>query len=519
MGAARTRARSHVKIPGHTRCVLFRLPLHGQRAALFVQPPGCSLAVCCCLGAEGEAASQLVNHQRPHPCRNTTMLLVVSLLINALCMSAIMTQEMEHSAEHLVKTNQLHAVGAATAKHALAPVPPPSASSATPPAAAARSGPPAVKARAVPTPLSDSPPAVEHKRRAAITEMARSHSARHKTVRQGRFNIDEFRLALLRRREERDAGKKPTTPLRTPIRLRGAGENPNDEPAFVVDERGAFYDPKLQALVDARLLGTRAAARAQEAVVKVAEHKAAATFLPQLNKLTTEDDEGHLITVKENEAQQLANGIFSWGTENPDTGDIRLDCTDTLASADSNGGGMNRFWGGNTKVDACGPRDKCEDRCAYEPCNIGSTYRVECPGNCAHYGADVFGGAGRTFNVFMDDSSICRAALSVGAGSKTEPFFVEIKVVQAQPAYEGALHMGPGGDITTFNYVWHKWDWAENPKYRIPYTSDAYACCSNPGAGAVPHLGLHTPTAEFRMRYDGVKWVRPLLPVQMQRKY
>ena len=61
--------------------------------------------------------------------------------------------------------------------------------------------------------------------------------------------------------------------------------------------------------------------------------------------------------------------------------------------------------------------------------------------------------------------------------------------------------------VTTFNYVWHKWDWAENPKYRVPYTSNAYGCCSNPGAGAVAHLGAFTPTAEFRMRYDGVKWV------------
>jgi len=91
--------------------------------------------------SDGEAA-ELVYHRPPHPCRNATMLLVVSLLVNALCMSAIMTQEMEHSAEHLVKTNQLHAVDAATAKHALAHVDSrsassPSAFSSTSPAAAA----------------------------------------------------------------------------------------------------------------------------------------------------------------------------------------------------------------------------------------------------------------------------------------------------------------------------------------------------------------------------------------------
>jgi hypothetical protein len=440
------------------------------------------------------------------------MLLVVSLLVNALCMSAIMTQEMEHSAEHLVKTNQLHAVDAAAAKHALAHVDsrsasPPSAVSSSSPAAAARSGPPAVKARSpsFKAPLSDSAAAVKHKKRAAVYAMTSSHLTLQKPVTPGRFNIEKFRLALLKRRAEREEGQKPATPLRSPIRLRGAGDNPNDESNFVVDKRGAFYDPKLKVLVDARLLGTRTAAKEREAVVKVAELKAAEAFLPQLHNLTTEDEEGHLITVKENEAQQLAGGIFDWGYENPDTGDMRIDCDDTLANADSNGGAMNRFWGGIAKVDACGPRDPCEDNCAYEPCNIGATYRVECPGNCGHYGADVFGGAGRTFNVFMDDSSICRAALSVGVGSKDQPFLVDIKVVEAQPAYEGALRMGKDGDITTFNYVWHRWDWAENPRYKIPYSG--YDCCWNPGAGAAPHLGQFTPTAEFRMGYDGVKWV------------
>jgi len=117
----------------------------------------------------------------------------------------------------------------------------------------------------------------------------------------------------------------------------------------------------------------------------------------------------------------------------------------------------------------------------------------------------VFGGAGRTSNIFMDDSSVCRAALSVGVGSLTSPFFVDVEVVAAEPAYEGRLHMA--NSISTFNYVWHKWDWSENPKYRVAYTTPTYACCSNPGAGAVPHLGDFTPTAEFRMRYDGVKWV------------
>ena len=442
-------------------------------------------------------------YRRPHPCRNMTLMLVMSLLVNALCMSVIMTTEMEHSAEHLVaKTNQLRAVGAAP------PAGYPRQQAASPPAAKVRSS-PATKTVA---PLADSPEATVHKARAAthvLSHLGSAH-AKHKPATQFGFNIDEFRLALLKRREERDAGHTvPLTPLRTPAHLRDSddGENPNAEPEAVglVDSRGAFFDPKLGVLVDAKLLGTRAKGKMQEAAVLAAEHKEADKFLPQLGELKTEDDAGHLVSVKEDEASQLAHGIFTWGYENPDTGDIRVDCTDTLANSGSNGGQFDRFWGGAGNGDACGPRNDCEDECAYTPCNIGTVYKVECPGHCGHYGADVFGGAGRTANVFMDDSSICRAALSVGEGSLTHPFFVYIKVVEAQPAYEGRLHMVH--DLTTFNYVWHRWDWSENPKYSIPYTSSLYACCSNPGAGAVPHLGEFTPNAEFRMRYDGIKWV------------
>jgi hypothetical protein len=124
--------------------------------------------------------------------------------------------------------------------------------------------------------------------------------------------------------------------------------------------------------------------RPQLSQVLAAEHKAAAQFLPQLDSLQTVDGQGHTVTVKKDEAaiaQQLAHGIFAWGSENPDTGDIRLDCTDTLANAGSNGGRMNRFWGGKTAVDACGPRDHCEDECAYEvPFDVVS--RASCIQTC-----------------------------------------------------------------------------------------------------------------------------------------
>lgn len=126
--------------------------------------------------------------------------------------------------------------------------------------------------------------------------------------------------------------------------------NLNVQPVLVIDKRGAFFDPKLKVLVDAQLLGTRTTSEEQEAVVLAAEENAAETFLPQLATLTTEDSVSHFITVKENEAQQLATGIFTWGFENPDTGDMRLDCTDTLANAGSDGGKLTRLWGGNAKV-------------------------------------------------------------------------------------------------------------------------------------------------------------------------
>ena len=50
-------------------------------------------------------------------------------------------------------------------------------------------------------------------------------------------------------------------------------------------------------------------------------------------------------------------------TTHVSSGDIRLDCTDTLADAGSNGGLANRFWGSDLKkVDACGPHSACADK-------------------------------------------------------------------------------------------------------------------------------------------------------------
>jgi hypothetical protein len=51
------------------------------------------------------------------------------------------------------------------------------------------------------------------------------------------------------------------------------------------------------------------------------------------------------------------------------SGDIRLDCTDTLADAGSNGGLANRFWGSDLKkVDACGPHSACADKVQKKKC-------------------------------------------------------------------------------------------------------------------------------------------------------
>jgi len=260
--------------------------------------------------ADGEDAAA---ERRPQPCRSTTLLLLMSLLVNALAMSAIMTEEMEHSAQHLVATKaaqQLRAVPAAPARRAHPEIPSVAVRSGT---ALGAPGVVPLPARAAAVaehaPLADSTAALAHKHHGAVRALARTHVDRQHST-QRKFNIDRFRLALLQRREAREAGHKPSVPLRPPLQLRGSEQkNPNEQPAQLVDSRGAFFDPKLDALVSAELLGTRAASRNQEAKLLAAEHTAAEVFLPQLMHLQTEDRDGRIVTVKENEAQQLASGL------------------------------------------------------------------------------------------------------------------------------------------------------------------------------------------------------------------
>ena len=250
------------------------------------------------------AAADDAELSRPiHPCRNMTLLLVVSLLVNAVFMSVIMTDHMVHSAEHMVadgvKTNQLRAINAGVKSSAVvhnvvaAPSMPPSTSDAqhrgadkskgegdlwdsreddlwhsmdgavplqpgvSPPSSpAARAEkqsalpkPSAPKVARTPPSIVDSPAAVAHKRRSAKHAVHVMSKAPHYTqLPGGKFDIQQFRLALQMRRKEREAGHKPTTPLH-PIQLRDSRhENPNDAPAGLVDRYGAFYDPKLKVL-------------------------------------------------------------------------------------------------------------------------------------------------------------------------------------------------------------------------------------------------------------------------------
>ena len=250
------------------------------------------------------AAADDAELSRPlHPCRNMTLLLVVSLLVNAVFMSVIMTDHMVHSAEHMVadgvKTNQLRAINAGGKSSAsmhnvvAAPSMPPSTSDAQhrgadkskgegdlwdsteddlwhsmdgavplqpggpPPAPQATRAekqsalpkPSAPKVARTPPSIVDSPAAVAHKRRSAKHAVHVMSKAPHYTqLPGGKFDIQQFRLALLMRRKEREAGHKPTTLLH-PLQLRDARqENPNDAPAGLVDRYGAFYDPKLKVL-------------------------------------------------------------------------------------------------------------------------------------------------------------------------------------------------------------------------------------------------------------------------------
>lgn len=117
--------------------------------------------------------------------------------------------------------------------------------------------------------IRDSSAAIERKQRSAhlALEQARISKKSAAEERPDKFRVGEYRAALLNRRQSRLAGEKPTVPLHQPMQLRGADENPNLEPEMNVDSRGAFFDPKLHALVNARLLGTRSSSAAQYAQV------------------------------------------------------------------------------------------------------------------------------------------------------------------------------------------------------------------------------------------------------------
>jgi hypothetical protein len=88
----------------------------------------------------------------------------------------------------------------------------------------------------------------------------------------------------------------------------------------------------------------------------------------------------------------LTNALFDqdWGTVNPETGMVRVHCDDSVAWG--NYGAFNavliaRFQGA-----------------------LGQKFTVECPDNCIKMQtASVWG-----CNPFMDESSICKAALGLG---------------------------------------------------------------------------------------------------------
>jgi len=135
----------------------------------------------------------------------------------------------------------------------------------------------------------------------------------------------------------------------------------------------------------------------------------------------------------EQSTTELAGGDFQWGTTNPATGMMRVDCGSNIARD-------TRFHG-----------------------NVGDSYTVECPAHCAHYGAPVYG-----CETFMDPTSICRAAIARRTLGHQNSGIVHFKLVEPIKKYPACVGMPtePGTPyaedtkmytVTSSAYTWHNW--------------------------------------------------------------
>ncbi|EKX49245.1 hypothetical protein GUITHDRAFT_104774 [Guillardia theta CCMP2712] len=117
----------------------------------------------------------------------------------------------------------------------------------------------------------------------------------------------------------------------------------------------------------------------------------------------------------------------NWGLKNPVTGVDRAQCGDSVGwgswgSTDKEA--VNRFHG-----------------------QVGQTYTVECPDGCDNAGP-VWG-----CGTFLDDSSICKAAILMGMASKDKSSVVSFQLVEPLMQYPDCKKNG----ISTDSWMWYEW--------------------------------------------------------------
>uniref|UniRef100_A0A7S4JFE5 Uncharacterized protein n=1 Tax=Guillardia theta TaxID=55529 RepID=A0A7S4JFE5_GUITH len=268
----------------------------------------------------------------------------------------------------------------------------------------------------------------------------------------------------------------------------------------VDSELNAFFDPSLDAFVNPMLLKDLKIMNALQQELTARKEK---MLLAADRQFSNPTSEGVKILASRNEK----GATFQWGTRNPLTGVMRLDCSDSLMDAGSNGARPDRLWSKNRPLtgypDPCGPGDPCRDPCAYQPCNVGETFVVECPPGCAVRAGMVIGG-GTVDNPFMDASSICSAALTAGVGREDGSSLITLRVVPAVREYAGVR--GGARSVTSIDYVWRNWSLADDPQVQEKFESPEFACCEGRGGRATSKLGDYTPIAKFRQGWGGVAW-------------
>ena len=123
------------------------------------------------------------------------------------------------------------------------------------------------------------------------------------------------------------------------------------------------------------------------------------------------------------------------GTVNPETGMMRLACGDSVAWA--NYGGFDPAL--VTRLQGA----------------IGQKYTVECPDNCKK-GSGVWG-----CNPFMDESSVCQAAVGMGRIPNKVGGIVSFQIVEPEKEWKSCrLQEG----INTDKWTWYEWKKADRPE-------------------------------------------------------